>query len=147
MRQLVNPRLFGKPSIGLALFGCKNRPFYQICVFPDKKLGRRYEGNILEQVGSFDPLPNKNNEKLVALNFSRLKYWIGKREAHISVPVLELLGLSGLLPIHPKTYLRAKSNTEYLEKLRLEEEKRKKEELESEKQQKEEKEQEKEHIA
>uniref|UniRef100_A0A0N4ZY90 Small ribosomal subunit protein bS16m n=1 Tax=Parastrongyloides trichosuri TaxID=131310 RepID=A0A0N4ZY90_PARTI len=122
MRQLVNPKLFGKPSIGLALFGCKNRPFYQICVFPDKSFGRRYEGNILEQIGSFDPLPNFNNEKVVALNIGRLKYWIGKKEAHISVPVLELLGLSGLLPVHPKTYIRAKDNREYLEKLKLEKE-------------------------
>ncbi|CEF61219.1 28S ribosomal protein S16, mitochondrial [Strongyloides ratti] len=130
MRQLVNPKLFGKPSIGLALFGCKNRPFYQICVFPDKTLGRRYEGNILEQVGSFDPLPNTNNEKLVALNIGRLKYWIGKREAEVSVPVLELLGLAGLLPIHPKTYIRAKDNTAYLEKLRIEKEKKQKEEEE-----------------
>ncbi|CAJ0585599.1 unnamed protein product, partial [Mesorhabditis spiculigera] len=114
MRQLVNPRTFGRPSLGLALFGCKNRPFYHICVFPDKSLGRRYEGNIIEQVGSFDPLPNKNNEKLVALNIGRIKYWIGERNAHISVPVLEVLGLSGLFPIHPKTFIRAKENREAL---------------------------------
>lgn len=43
-------------------------------------------------MGTFDPLPNQKNEKLVALNFGRLKYWIGERNAHISVPVLELLG-------------------------------------------------------
>uniref|UniRef100_A0A0K0EQM0 Small ribosomal subunit protein bS16m n=1 Tax=Strongyloides stercoralis TaxID=6248 RepID=A0A0K0EQM0_STRER len=128
MRQLVNPKLFGKPSIGLVLFGCKNRPFYQICVLPDRALGRRYEGNIIEQIGSFDPLPNKNNEKLVAINIDRLKYWLGKREANVSLPLLELLGLSGLLPIHPKTFIRAKQNTEYLEKLRLEAEKQKEKE-------------------
>ena len=106
MRKLVIPKYYGRPSIGLALFGCTNRPFYHICVFPDRALGRRYESNILEQVnlsflrikpliqvGTFDPLPNTSNEKLVALNFGRLKYWIGERNAHISVPVLELLGL------------------------------------------------------
>ncbi|KAI6239491.1 Protein CBR-MRPS-16 [Aphelenchoides fujianensis] len=92
MRQLVNPLTFGRPSIGLALFGCTNRPFYHLVVFPDKRLGRRYSGNILEQLGTFDPLPNFNNEKLVALNIGRIKYWIGARDAHISVPVLELLG-------------------------------------------------------
>ncbi|PIC46796.1 hypothetical protein B9Z55_006374 [Caenorhabditis nigoni] len=110
MRKLVIPKYFGRPSIGLALFGCTNRPFYHVCVFPDRALGRRYEGNILEQVGTFDPLPNQKNEKLVALNFGRLKYWIGERNAHISVPVLELLGLSGLFPIHPKSFIRAKDN-------------------------------------
>ncbi|KAI6181674.1 hypothetical protein M3Y98_00854500 [Aphelenchoides besseyi] len=110
MRQLVNPRTFGRPSIGLALFGCTNRPFYQIVVFPDKRLGRRYAGNIIEQLGTFDPLPNFNNEKLVALNIGRIKYWIGTRNAHISVSLLELLGLAGLLPIHPKTFIRAREN-------------------------------------
>ncbi|KIH52354.1 hypothetical protein ANCDUO_17545 [Ancylostoma duodenale] len=49
MRKLVIPKYYGRPSIGLALFGCANRPFYHICVFPDKALGRRFEGNIVEQ--------------------------------------------------------------------------------------------------
>lgn len=104
------PKLFGRPSIGLALFGCANRPFYHICVFPDRALGRRYESSIIEQLGTFDPLPNSRNEKLVSFNIGRLKYWIGERDAHISVPVLELLGLSGLFPIHPKTFIRARDN-------------------------------------
>uniref|UniRef100_A0A914R4U7 Small ribosomal subunit protein bS16m n=1 Tax=Panagrolaimus davidi TaxID=227884 RepID=A0A914R4U7_9BILA len=114
MRQLINPKTFGRPSIGLALFGCTNRPFYHICIFPDRSLGRRFEGNIIEQVGTFDPLPNAKNEKLVSMNIERLKYWIGKRNAQISVPVLELLGLSGLFPIHPKAYIRAKDQRETL---------------------------------
>nr|CDJ96120.1 troponin C [Haemonchus contortus] len=112
MRKLVIPKYYGRPSIGLALFGCTNRPFYHVCVFPDRALGRRYEGNIIEQLGTFDPLPNSRNEKLVSFNFGRLKYWIGERNAHISVPVLELLGLSGLFPIHPKTFIRARHNRE-----------------------------------
>ena len=57
MRQLVNPKTFGRPTIGLARFGCSNRPFYRISVFPDRSLGRRYEGNIIEQVSL--PLNNK----------------------------------------------------------------------------------------
>lgn len=108
---MVSPKHFGRQSIGLALFGCKNRPVYQICVFPDKSLGRRYEGSIIEQVGVYDPLPNAKNEKLVSLNYGRLKYWIGQRNAEVSVPVLELLGLAGFYPIHPRTYIRAKENT------------------------------------
>uniref|UniRef100_A0AC35G6K4 Small ribosomal subunit protein bS16m n=1 Tax=Panagrolaimus sp. PS1159 TaxID=55785 RepID=A0AC35G6K4_9BILA len=114
MRQLINPNTFGRPSIGLALFGCTNRPFYHICIFPDRSLGRRFEGNIIEQVGTFDPLPNAKNEKLISMDITRLKYWIGERNAQISVPVLELLGLSGLFPIHPKTYIRAKDQRETL---------------------------------
>lgn len=50
MRKLVIPKYYGRPSIGLALFGCANRPFYHVCVFPDRALGRRYESNIIEQV-------------------------------------------------------------------------------------------------
>jgi len=56
VRQLVNPLIYGRQTIGLAQFGCVNRPFYHICVFPDKSLGRRSiqgkgPASILEQVG------------------------------------------------------------------------------------------------
>ncbi|VDN42274.1 unnamed protein product, partial [Gongylonema pulchrum] len=40
----------GRPSIGLALFGCKNRPAYRIVVLPDRAYGRPYEGSIIEEV-------------------------------------------------------------------------------------------------
>lgn len=36
-------------------------------------------------------MPNVSNEKLVALNLERLKYWLGKG-AHVTPPVGELLG-------------------------------------------------------
>lgn len=36
-------------------------------------------------------MPNVNNEKLVALNLERLKYWLGKG-AHVTNPVAEVLG-------------------------------------------------------
>lgn len=42
--------LAGRPSIGLALFGCKNRPVYRIVVLPDKAYGRHHEGSIIEEV-------------------------------------------------------------------------------------------------
>ncbi|KAI1728572.1 ribosomal protein s16 domain-containing protein [Ditylenchus destructor] len=115
-RILVNPRIYGEPSIGLARVGCKNRPVFHIAVFPDKALGRRWSGNIVEQIGSFDPIPNNKNEKLVALDIHRLKYWIGERNARVGVTVLELLGLAGLLPIHPKTFIRAQNSRIVLEK-------------------------------
>lgn len=37
-------------------------------------------------------MPNEKNEKLVALNFERIRHWIGKG-AHVSQPVAELLGM------------------------------------------------------
>jgi len=60
-------------------------------------------------VGSFDPLPNDYNERLVALNTERIRYWLGKG-AHLSTPAAELLGIAGLLPIHPRTYMTAWRN-------------------------------------
>lgn len=46
---------------------------------------------VIEQVGTYDPMPNVHNEKLVTLNFERIRHWIG-RGAHISAPVAEILG-------------------------------------------------------
>lgn len=64
---------------------------------------------MIEQVGSFDPLPNEHQERAVAFNVERIRYWLGKG-AHLSVPAAELLGISGLLPIHPRTYMTAWRN-------------------------------------
>lgn len=50
-----------------------------------------------------------HNEKLVSLNFERIQYWLAKG-VHITIPVAELLGLAGYLPIHPRTYMRAWRN-------------------------------------
>ncbi|KRX21903.1 putative 28S ribosomal protein S16, mitochondrial, partial [Trichinella nelsoni] len=96
-----------KHALTLARFGCRNRPFFHIVVAKCKT--RRWQGDIIEQVGTYDPLPNEFNEKLVALDFNRVRYWLGQDIA-ISRSVLELLGLSGLLPIHPYTYLRSRQN-------------------------------------
>lgn len=46
---------------------------------------------VIEQLGSYDPMPNVNNEKLVALNLERLTHWLGLG-AHVTKPVAELLG-------------------------------------------------------
>lgn len=68
---------------------------------------------MIEQVGSFDPLPNEHNEKLVALNFERLQFWIGNG-ADMSKPVAQLLGLSGFYPLHPTSYITAWKNRRVL---------------------------------
>lgn len=80
---------------------------------------------VIEQVGSFDPFPNERNEKLVALNMERIRWWIG-RGALISKPIEELLGLSGILPIHPTSYMKAWRN-------RIEQEKQKEKKTEEKK--------------
>ncbi|KAM4740236.1 small ribosomal subunit protein bS16m isoform 1-T1 [Anableps anableps] len=95
----------GYVVIRLALAGHKqaNRPFYRIVAANNK---RARDGKYIEQLGTFDPLPNIYNEKLVSFNFDRIKYWIGCG-AHLTKPVAKLLGLSGFFPLHPMTVTEA----------------------------------------
>lgn len=92
--------------IRLNRHGCTNRPFYHIVVQKHKDT---QDGDVIEQLGSFDPMPNENNEKLVALNLERIQYWIGQG-AGVTQPVGQLLGLSGFLPIHPMTVMQSWKN-------------------------------------
>lgn len=95
----------GHVVIRLALAGHNqsNRPFYRIVAAYNK---RARDGKYLEQLGTYDPLPNVYNEKLVSFNFDRIKYWIGCG-AHPTKPVAKLLGLSGFFPLHPMTITEA----------------------------------------
>ncbi|KAL4713671.1 hypothetical protein ACJJTC_004202 [Scirpophaga incertulas] len=93
-------------SIRLIRQGCTNRPFYHISVTQRKRLNSQ---PVIEQLGSYDPMPNINNEKLVALNLERIKFWLGKG-AQVSTPVAEILGLAGFFPIHPRSYMTAWRN-------------------------------------
>ncbi|XP_022199708.1 probable 28S ribosomal protein S16, mitochondrial [Nilaparvata lugens] len=93
-------------AIRFIRYGCANRPFYHIVVSMAHRSERDHP---IEQLGSYDPLPNKYNEKLVALNVERILYWIGEG-ASLSKPIAQLLGLSGLMPVYPLTYLRAQIN-------------------------------------
>jgi len=95
-------------AIRLARHGCANRPFYHIVVIAHKE---KRDADPIEQIGTYDPVLNKNNEKMVAVNFERLKYWLSEG-AQPSKPAAELLGLSGFLPIHPFTYIRARRHRE-----------------------------------
>uniref|UniRef100_A0A673XIN4 Small ribosomal subunit protein bS16m n=1 Tax=Salmo trutta TaxID=8032 RepID=A0A673XIN4_SALTR len=71
----------GHIVIRLAMAGHKqsNRPFYRIVAAYNK---RARDSKYIEQLGSYDPLPNIYNEKL---------------------PVAKLLGLAGFFPLHPMT--------------------------------------------
>ncbi|XP_032690735.1 probable 28S ribosomal protein S16, mitochondrial [Odontomachus brunneus] len=95
-----------KTSIRFVRYGCANRPFYHLIVMHLKEHQRRPP---IEQLGSYDPIPNKYNEKLVSFNFERIQHWLAKG-SHVSTPVAELLGLAGFFPVHPRTYMTAWRN-------------------------------------
>ena len=75
-------------KIRFARFGCANRPFYHIVA---AKAYRKRDIEPLDRIGSYDPLPNDKNEKLVAINFEKLHYWM-KRGAKPTKSVEILLG-------------------------------------------------------
>ncbi|CAL7934875.1 unnamed protein product [Xylocopa violacea] len=93
-------------SIRLVRFGCTNRPFFHIVVM-NTKAGQFHPP--IEQLGSYDPMANKYNEKIVAFNFDRIQYWLGQN-ATLSEPIAILLGLAGFFPIHPRSYMTAWRN-------------------------------------
>lgn len=69
------PGPFKGLAIRLARHGCTNRPFYHIVVIP---IHRARDAKPLEQIGTYDEMENKHNERLVGINFDRLKYWMSK---------------------------------------------------------------------
>lgn len=79
----------------LAMHGCKNRPFFHIVAIHAKRA--RNSGKYLEQLGTYDPMPNNHNEKLVSLNLERIRFWLGSG-AQMSRPVAMLLGKYFLNP-------------------------------------------------
>jgi len=85
-------RMVRRYVIGLARYGCANRPFYHIAAMHGRVIPKRpVDERVIEQIGSFDPLPNKHNEKLVAINYERLRYWLSKN-AKPSHAIAQLLG-------------------------------------------------------
>jgi len=85
-------RMVRKYVIGMALYGCANRPFFRISVMNAVVIPKQpWDERVIEQIGSYDPMPNKHNEKMVAINYERLRYWISQ-DAEPSIRVAELLG-------------------------------------------------------
>lgn len=80
----------------LQRFGVRNNPFYRI-VAAHSKAPR--DGKHLELLGTYNPIPNKYAEKIITLNYERIKYWlvIG---AQPSPRVAKILGGANLLPAH-----------------------------------------------
>lgn len=62
-------------EIRLIKMGCRNRPFYHLGVLPAPKPEERFPDEI---IGSFDPMLNERNEKLLSIDLDRLAFWIGE---------------------------------------------------------------------
>lgn len=84
--------------------GCANRPFFHITAQYRYKL---VQEDPIEQIGTYDPMPNLKNEKLAAINFERLRYYIGTG-AKVSLPVAHLLGRFTFLFLHLASYVENK---------------------------------------
>jgi small subunit ribosomal protein S16 len=78
-------------KLRLARFGAKKRPFYRIVAMDS--CGKR-DGRYLEQLGTYDPLPNPSVIKLVT---DRLGYWLSVG-AQPTESVAQLLKTAGYVP-------------------------------------------------
>ncbi len=52
----------------------------------------------IEQLGTYDPMPNTENQKLISLNLERIQHWIG-RGAIPSGAVREVFGKQLIISI------------------------------------------------
>ena len=68
--------------------GCSNRPFYHMVVIKSTYPNSRHI-DPLEQLGTYDPLPNAHNEKLVAVNLERVQHYLAGG-VHLSRPVAQV---------------------------------------------------------
>eukprot|EP00092_Neocalanus_flemingeri_P053804 GFUD01063304.1.p1 GENE.GFUD01063304.1~~GFUD01063304.1.p1 ORF type:complete len:137 (-),score=47.29 GFUD01063304.1:354-764(-) len=108
--QLAKSGRFSHLVVRFQQWGCQNRPFYHIVVDKTTHPNRR-QIDPVEQVGTYDPSTNSHNEKLVSLNLERLQVYLAGG-VQLSRPVAQLMGLAGLTPQHPDTYVTAWRNRE-----------------------------------
>ena len=80
-------------ALRLSRGGAKKRPYYRI-VAADSRKPR--DGRYLEQIGLYNPLLAKDDEKRVQLNEDRVRYWLGVG-AQPSDRVLRFLDAAGIL--------------------------------------------------
>jgi small subunit ribosomal protein S16 len=55
--------------------GAKKRPFYRIVVADSR---RSRDGKFIDQVGTYNPMLNKDNPERVKIDVEKAKEWIGK---------------------------------------------------------------------
>jgi small subunit ribosomal protein S16 len=79
-------------ALRLSRGGAKKRPYYRI-VAADSRASR--DGKYLEQIGTYNPLLAKDDEKRVVLNEDRARYWLGVG-AQPSDRVLRFLDAAGI---------------------------------------------------
>ena len=79
-------------ALRLSRGGAKKRPYYRI-VAADSRSAR--DGKYLEQIGTYNPLLAKDDEKRVVLNEDRARYWLGVG-AQPSDRVLRFLDAAGI---------------------------------------------------
>ncbi|KLI63660.1 30S ribosomal protein S16 [Aurantiacibacter marinus] len=80
-------------AIRLSRGGAKKRPYYRI-VAADSRRAR--DGKYLEQLGTYNPLLAKDDEKRVTLIEDRIRYWLGVG-AQPSDRVLRFLDAAGIM--------------------------------------------------
>ena len=80
-------------ALRLSRGGAKKRPYYRI-VAADSRSAR--DGKYLEQIGTYNPLLAKDDEKRVVLNEERARYWLGVG-AQASDRVARFLDAAGIL--------------------------------------------------
>ena len=103
-------------KIRLARRGRKNRPSYSI-VACDSRMPR--DGRYIE-LGTYNPLLPKDDEKRVVLNEERVTYWLGQG-AQASYRVGMFLGKAGLADMPTQKVSIAKALPKAKEQARLEE--------------------------
>ena len=57
----------------LARFGRRNLPYYHIVV-ANARTARNSKP--IEKIGTYNPIPDESGNKLINLNFDRVKYWL-----------------------------------------------------------------------
>ena len=80
--------------IRLARHGAKKNPFYHIVVTDSREA--RNSGNILERIGSYDPMAAKGSENRVKFDVEKAKSWLAKG-AKPSDRVYKFLANAGIL--------------------------------------------------
>ncbi|KAF9585675.1 hypothetical protein BGW38_001258 [Lunasporangiospora selenospora] len=85
-------------SIKLARHGLKNTPFYHIVVLQSRSRPTRKP---IEQLGTFNPIPDKDGVKAVTLNFERAKYWLSVG-AQPTESVARILSKADVIPAQPR---------------------------------------------
>ncbi|KAG0303826.1 hypothetical protein BGZ98_006229 [Dissophora globulifera] len=85
-------------SIKLARHGLKNTPFFHIVVLQSRSRPTRKP---IEQLGTYNPIPDREGTKAVSLNFERAKYWISVG-AKPSDSVARILAKADIIPPRPR---------------------------------------------